>query len=96
MHLQILIENTANHAPHNEEKIKTMNRKEFFKTSGRLLILGGITTSAGYLLVNNKVSASCSVSPTCQNCGKIANCETPAVKQERGEIKDETVSGKTP
>ena len=63
-----------------------MNRKEFFKTTGRLLILGAITTSAGYLLVNKKVSASCSVSPTCQNCGKASNCESPAVKQERGEI----------
>jgi len=63
-----------------------MNRKEFFKTSGRLLILGGITIFAGYLLVNKKVSASCSVSPTCQNCGKVSNCESPAVKQERDEI----------
>ncbi len=60
-----------------------MNRKEFFKTGGRLLILGGITLSAGYLLVNNKVSASCSVSPTCKNCGKISNCENPEVKKER-------------
>lgn len=60
-----------------------MNRKEFIKTSGRLLILGGITASAGYLLVNNKVAASCSVSPTCKNCGKITNCENPDVKEVR-------------
>lgn len=60
-----------------------MNRKEFFKTSGRLLILGGITASAGYLLVNNKVTASCSVSPACNNCSKISNCVSPEVKEER-------------
>jgi len=63
-----------------------MNRKEFFTTSGRLLILGGITASAGYLMVNRKVTASCSVSPTCQNCGKVSNCENTDVKQKRGEI----------
>jgi hypothetical protein len=60
-----------------------MNRKEFFKTSGRLLILGGIATSAGYLLVNKKVSASCSISPTCKNCGKVEACENPEVKETR-------------
>ena len=60
-----------------------MNRKEFFKTTGRLLILGGITTSVGYLVVNKKVTASCSVSPTCNTCGKFSNCENPAIKQER-------------
>jgi len=60
-----------------------MDRKEFFKTSGRLLILGGIVISAGYLVVNNKVSASCSVSPTCKNCGKVSACENPEIKEAR-------------
>lgn len=63
-----------------------MNRKDFFKTSGRLFILGGMIGSAGYLLVNNKVTAGCSVSPTCKNCGTISSCTNPEVKQERGEI----------
>jgi hypothetical protein len=62
-----------------------MNRKEFFNTAGRLLILGGIATSAGYLLVNKKVTASCSVSPTCSNCGKVSNCVNPEIKKERGD-----------
>jgi hypothetical protein len=60
-----------------------MNRKEFFRTSGRLLILGGFTASAGYLVLNKKVSANCSVSPTCENCGKVSNCENPEVKEMR-------------
>jgi hypothetical protein len=57
-----------------------MNRKEFFNTAGRLLILGGITASAGYLVVNNKVTANCSVSPTCNSCGKFSKCSLPQAK----------------
>jgi hypothetical protein len=58
-----------------------MDRKEFFKTAGRLLILGGITASAGYLVLNNKVTASCSVSPTCKSCGEFSKCELPQAKE---------------
>jgi hypothetical protein len=58
-----------------------MNRKDFFTTAGRLLILGGITASAGYLIVNKKVSANCTESPTCSNCGKFAKCELPQAKE---------------
>jgi hypothetical protein len=58
-----------------------MNRKEFFTSAGRLLILGGITASAGYLVVNNKVTANCSVSPTCKSCGKFSKCELPQAKE---------------
>jgi len=63
-----------------------MKRKEFIRTTGRLLLLGGITASTGYLFVNKKVSASCSVSPTCKNCGKVSACINPEVKEERGEV----------
>lgn len=58
-----------------------MNRKEFFKTTGRLLILGGITASAGYLVAGRKVTAACSVSPSCENCGKFAKCKLPQAKE---------------
>lgn len=67
-----------------------MNRKEFFKTTGRILILGGMASSVGYLLVNKKVSATCTVSPTCNNCGKITNCTYPEVKTERNKIEIKT------
>nr|WP_321355259.1 hypothetical protein [uncultured Draconibacterium sp.] len=63
-----------------------MKRKEFIRTTGRLLLLGGITASAGYLVVNKKVSAACSVSPTCKNCGKVSACINPEIKEERGEV----------
>ena len=60
-----------------------MNRKEFFKTGGRILLLGGLTTSAGYLVVNKKVSASCVISPACNNCAIYTDCISPEVKTER-------------
>jgi hypothetical protein len=60
-----------------------MNRKDFIKTTGRLLILGGITASTGYLVINKKVTATCSVSPTCKNCGIYDDCSEPEVKEKR-------------
>jgi hypothetical protein len=64
-----------------------MDRKEFFNTAGRLLILGGITASAGYLVVNKKVSASCSVSPKCNSCGKFSKCELPQAEETKEQVK---------
>ena len=63
------------------KKNKLMNRKDFFKTAGRLMVLGGMITSAGYLVVNKKVSARCEVSPVCENCGKFSKCEYPQAKE---------------
>ena len=60
-----------------------MNRKDFIKTGGRFILLGGIAASTGYLVINRQVKATCSVSPTCKNCGKLTNCEEPGVKEER-------------
>ena len=60
-----------------------MDRKDFLKTGGRLLLLGGITVSTGYLFFNKKVTAGCSVSTTCNNCGRFSECELPQVKEER-------------
>jgi len=58
-----------------------MNRKKFIQTSGRLLLLGGMAASTGYLVVNRKVTANCSVSPACENCGIFAKCELPQAKE---------------
>ncbi|WP_372948776.1 hypothetical protein [Mariniphaga sp.] len=54
-----------------------MNRKEFFKTSGRILILGAMAATTGYLVVNQKVDATCSVSSACQKCGQFVKCDLP-------------------
>ena len=69
-----------------------MKRKDFIKTTGRLLIFGGITTFTGYLLVNKKVTASCTASPTCENCGKLSKCELPQAE----EVKIKKNEGQTP
>jgi hypothetical protein len=60
-----------------------MNRKEFFKTGGRIILLGGLTASVGYLVVNKKVSASCTISSKCNSCGIYSDCVNPEVKTER-------------
>lgn len=54
-----------------------MNRKEFLKTTGRILILGGMAATTGYLVVNQKVDVTCSLSPACQKCGEFSVCELP-------------------
>jgi hypothetical protein len=54
-----------------------MNRKEFFKTSGRIFILGAMAATTGYLVVNQKVDTTCSISPSCQKCGQFVKCDLP-------------------
>lgn len=58
-----------------------MNRKDFFRTTGRLFMLGGITAATGYLVVQKKVDTTCSVAPGCQKCGKFSTCELPQAKE---------------
>ncbi len=60
-----------------------MNRKEFFKTGGRILLLSGITASAGYLIANKKVTTDCRISPACKSCGIYTDCINPETKKER-------------
>jgi hypothetical protein len=60
-----------------------MDRKNFFTTAGRLILLGGMAASAGYLVLNKKVSAACTESPTCKTCGKFAKCELPLAKETK-------------
>lgn len=64
-----------------------MNRKEFILTGGRIIILGGIVTSAGYLIVNKKVDATCSVSSSCEKCVRFSDCDLPQTKEVRNEHK---------
>jgi hypothetical protein len=70
-----------------------MNRKEFLKTGGRILILGGMAATTGYLVVNQKVDATCSVSSACQKCGQFAKCELPQAIETK---KNEHPKGITP
>jgi positive regulator of sigma E activity len=36
-----------------------------------------MAATTGYLVVNQKVDTTCSVSPACQKCGEFAKCELP-------------------
>ncbi len=58
-----------------------MNRKDFLKTGGRILILGGITVATGYLIVNEKIDTTCSLSPSCIKCGELSSCDLPQAKE---------------
>ena len=58
-----------------------MNRKDFLKTGGRIIILGGMAVSAGYLIVNDQVDTTCSISPSCVKCGKLSGCDLPQAKE---------------
>jgi hypothetical protein len=64
--------------------INNMNRKDFLKTGGQFLILGGMAISVGYLIANEKIDTTCSVSPSCVKCGKLTGCDLPQAK----EVKD--------
>jgi len=67
-----------------------MNRKEFIKSTGRILILGAMAATTGYLVVNKKVDATCSVSSACQKCGQFAKCELPqALETKQNEKQQE-------
>ncbi len=58
-------------------QLKIMNRKKFIQTGARLLLLGGLAATSGYLVANKKVTTTCSISPTCKNCGKFELCQLP-------------------
>lgn len=58
-----------------------MNRKEFIKKTGRLIILGGMGTGAGYLIMNRRVDPTCSVSTVCLECEKFTGCTLPRAKE---------------
>lgn len=64
-----------------------MNRKDFILTGGRIIILGGIAASAGYLIVKKKIDTTCSVSSACEKCSRLSDCDLPQTKEVRDEDK---------
>jgi hypothetical protein len=60
-----------------------MNRKIFIKTTGRILILGGLGVITGYLAGHQKVDTACSVSSACRNCRQFADCGLPLAGEAR-------------
>lgn len=64
-----------------------MNRKAFILTGGRLIVLGGIAASAGYLITNKKVDVACTVSSACAKCHRLEGCSLPQAEEVRDEQK---------
>jgi hypothetical protein len=58
------------------KKYKTMDRRNFFKSGGRLLLLGGMAAVTGYLAVNGKLekSGTCKIASHCRGCSKLKAC----------------------
>lgn len=61
-----------------------MNRNEFIRTGGRILILGGMAISAGYLMLNDKIDISCAETDGCGRCDWFTKCTLP----DAMEVKD--------
>jgi hypothetical protein len=66
-----------------------MNRKDFFRKGGRLVILSGIGILSAFLVFDQKIvkPENCSVAPQCTNCGKLAQCKLPQAKIVRNDGK---------
>lgn len=60
-----------------------MDRKDFFRSAGRLLMLGGLVAASGYLVVNKKVTSGCVESGLCRNCGKFSKCTLPEAQETK-------------
>jgi len=61
-----------------------MNRKEFFRQSGRWIILSGIGLVTTILALEHKIvmAEECQESSSCKYCGKNKECNLPKAKQQ--------------
>lgn len=71
-----------------------MDRKNFFTTAGRLLLLGGLAGSTVFLITKNRISAECTVSAACKNCGSLNTCTLPRAEKYNLSEKNRLKSGK--
>lgn len=72
---------------------KNQNRREFLKTAGRYLSLGGLSLlgiSAGVKGLSDKDEPVCEVNLPCRNCFKLGNCQEDKAVEMRDKIKSET------
>ncbi len=53
-----------------------MDRRNFFKSGGRLFLLGGMAAFTGYLAVNGQVEkrGTCKIASHCKGCTKLTAC----------------------
>ena len=68
---------------------KKQSRREFFRTSIRYLVLGGLVSTAGTLITKRKLaSAEEKYTDTgiCQSCNLLKNCDLPRALLARKEM----------
>jgi hypothetical protein len=71
-----------------------MVRREFFIKAVRLLMLGGMTAAAAYLVAERKVSltAQCGLAQSCTGCSRYSGCN----EQQARNLRDNSdTTGKT-
>lgn len=76
---------------------KKQNRREFLKSIGRNVTLGGLTligVSAGVGNLFGSKKAVCEVNLPCRNCFKLGSCKEDKAVEMRNEIKAQTRSDK--
>ena len=71
-----------------------MVRREFFLKAGRLMMLGGLTAAAAYLVTERKVtlSAQCGLAQNCTGCSRYSGCSEPQARNYKSES---VITGKT-
>lgn len=54
-----------------------MDRRNFFRSGGRVLILGGLAAGATFLAVNGQIkdTGTCGVASQCNGCSKLSACK---------------------
>jgi hypothetical protein len=64
-----------------------MNRRNFFKNSGRFLLLGGMAAGTAFLVVNGQVepTGSCRVAAQCNGCSKLSGCSEDQAELHRNQ-----------
>jgi hypothetical protein len=72
-----------------------MDRKEFIRTSGRWIILGGLIVFTGGLLLKNRISGNkntCGNSTgPCRECASVASCTLPEAVKFRNDEKNKGI-----
>jgi hypothetical protein len=62
-----------------------MDRRNFLRNGGRLLMLGGMAAGTGWLVSRGQVGkpGSCSIASRCNGCSKLSGCSDDQAVQFR-------------
>ncbi len=62
-----------------------MNRNDFFRTAGRVFLLGGFVFTGIYLAEKHKIATSvnCTGNNFCSSCNRLSGCKLPGAEKYR-------------